>query len=166
LRVYRLLADQFRFFPMDIPAPQGTSWRALFKVVVALHDIGKSVAMEMGNKRLHHLFSTHVTDSLMKQLGFPEPQRRMARSLMNHDLIADAIRQVGSVEDSIHGLELLARENGMTGADYFRVQAFFFTIDAASYTNVRRRHFYRIGGALRPARHAIFPQLETHFFAP
>lgn len=164
LRVFATAQSQDAFLPLDIPAPRGTTWKKIFKLAIALHDISKGVAAEAGNKNDHHPLCVPMAEKIMGALRVQAGTRRLVRSLIEHDLIADVMRDRRSVAESYLALTELAQANEMAPAEFFRIQLFFFTADAASFDNVRKQHFEEASdGSLHPTKQEPFRVLQRSF---
>lgn len=163
LRVFGVAAKQDAFMP-DVAPPRGTTWKTLFKLAIALHDISKGVAAEAGNKNEHHHLCVPMAEKIMADLRVAPKHQLVIRSLIEHDLIGDVMRNRRTVAESHTALADLARDNGMAPVDFFRMQVFFFTLDAASFDNVRKLHFVEdLDGSLHPTKQTAFRELAQSF---
>jgi hypothetical protein len=134
-----------------------------FKLVLALHDIGKHV--ERSQSLPGRQPTLRILADVMARSGFSAAEGRLALALVSHDLIGDLARQRISVDEAFAALSRKAAEAGMAGRDFFRLQLFFSTVDGGSYPWLASHAFSRKHGKLLPTSPEI-RALAERFGAP
>lgn len=127
----------------QVNAPPGVRLEPALRWMLTLHDVGKPAAVESGDRAMQHAFTTPVLVELSRKMGFSEREIGLMRAIIDNDAIGETLhwdikRDVG---DAAGELRALAREVGMTPADYFELQSLFFVSDAASYRFLLERIF-------------------------
>lgn len=134
----------------QIKAPKGVDFFRLMKVTAGLHDIGKPLAIQAGDPTLQHQYTLPILERKLKELGFRPPEIEIARAIVGNDVLGDFMKGNITEDQARAGISALAARAGMSGSDYFRLQSFFYTIDASSYPALRNRVFEYDGTGLRP----------------
>jgi hypothetical protein len=152
LRVYRLYENQVRYFGLDqIKTPESIDLANLIKFTIALHDIGKPLAVKAGNKALQHLYTIPIMDEAMPKLGFSKAEINLAKVIVDNDVIGELDQGLVTPEQAYRELNELAAKTSLSPRDFFRLQTFFYTIDAGSYPGLLKKIFTRKDGKLVPA---------------
>jgi hypothetical protein len=112
-----------------------------FRVILAMHDIGVSLAIEEGTKRGMEvkeakkvgqaIYTTKLMESAMGNLGFDGKEIDVAKALVSDDPIGSYLRSGNFPTASIRRM---ARESGMPLVDFFDLLIVFYMVDAGSYT--------------------------------
>lgn len=176
LMVYEQLNSQFRHFGLDdIEMPQDVSLRRMFNGLIGLHDIGKSVAIEEGDKHRQHEFTTPIIKHTLAQAGLTPTEIALAANLVDNDILGDVVKRdskKATKEEPQEDLDTtaayervctLASEVSMNPDDYFKLQAFFYTVDASSYAFLRKHVFDDHDGKMVP-KSKSFAALERRVF--
>jgi hypothetical protein len=126
-----MVARQLERYLAGAPLPHGAS-RALLRLTVLLHDIGKARANRDG-------YSQHTaTKAVIAQIGESLPLTRQERLLMlallNGDPIGLFLREKISLEQATNHIRQSARQAQMPPAEFLRVLTLLYQADAASYT--------------------------------
>lgn len=149
--VYDIFEEQLPYFPIGkIPTPTNIDIPNLMKFTVALHDIGKPLAIKAGNKALQHIYTLPIMVDMMEKVGFSKAEIDIAKSIVNNDVLGDLMKGVTSPADAHKKVVELASHTSLRPKDYFKLQSFFYTIDAASYPSLRQRIFREVNGVLTP----------------
>ncbi len=136
-------AMQWDLFDLEsVVVPPGFALKALLKATIALHDIGKgSPAYLSGFGITQHQATVPILKRTLATLGFSEAEIALAVALVNHDHIGLWLRDSQSVDESYRGLAALAATTVLKPRDFFRLQTFYYVVDAASYFHLRRKVF-------------------------
>lgn len=105
----------------------------LFRLVLALHDIGKPKALAEGNKDLHHKYSAETLQWLLQELGYSERDIRLARVLVDRDPIGQLFKSK-NVNRSARQVLAMAHEAGVDPDEFLELLLIFYKCDASSYT--------------------------------
>lgn len=105
------------------------------KVVLALHDIGKSLCSDTTRQ---HEFTMPILRDVMNKMGFSEQEVRLAGNLVDNDLLGDwqqgKTHDVGEVRGA---LRELAQDSGVPMKDFLAMQKLFYISDSSSYEPIR-----------------------------
>lgn len=130
-------------YAQDVVVPKGVRLERTLRWTMTLHDIGKSAALESGDKAAQHAFTVPVVVALSKKLGFADAEIALMRALVDNDAIGEALNPAKGrdLDDAARELRLLAKETGTTPADFFALQNLFWVSDAGAYRFLRERIF-------------------------
>lgn len=110
--------------------------------LLAFHDIGKSIAVRIGNKSLQADFNGPYAVTLMKALKFNPAEVKLAHALeQNDDTIGSYLRGIITYDQAQAEFKKWAQYAGMKPEDFFKLQQLYFTADAGSYPDLRSRAF-------------------------
>ncbi|MFV1917254.1 MAG: hypothetical protein ACC618_02125 [Patescibacteria group bacterium] len=118
------------FFTKRLPA--GVD-RNFFRVVLALHDIGKPRAVSKGNTKRQHEYTKPIIKSVLKDLNYKDEDINTALALVSTDSIGEFIKH-GTLDESTKGISEGARLAKMRVGEFFGLLTIFFKVDAGSYT--------------------------------
>lgn len=142
--VLAVFKEQERFYDFSQDKiPSDIRLKALFRVALALHDIGKPAAVEKGNIFLQHQFTEPMLRKYFKKLGFTTKETELAVSLVNNDILGELLQERLSVDNALEQINKLAKTNNLSSSAFLKLQTLFFTSDAASYFRVRESAFRR-----------------------
>lgn len=112
-----------------------------FRVILAMHDIGVSAAIEEGTKRGlgigdakkvgQAIYTSKLIESAMGNLGFGRKEIDVAKTLVSDDPIGSYLKSGNFTTASIRRM---ARESGMSVLNFFDLILVFYMVDAGSYT--------------------------------
>jgi hypothetical protein len=125
---------------------------ATLKLTLALHDIGKPYAIAAGDKERQHEFTIPLLEKVFLQLGFSVNEVKLAKALVDNDVIGEWIQGRISLEQAKEELEKIAQTAGMSLINYIPLQLLFYTADAGSYPNLYRRVFTTVDDLLIPKK--------------
>lgn len=142
LMVYDVFNEIRRFFPLQNRITKdGTNLEDLTNFIIALHDIGKPVAIKNEGKHLQHEYTLPIIQDIMKTHGFQQNDVNVISSLIGNDVLGNLMKGTISPQEAFRRLNSFANDAGMNPSDFFQLQAFFYTIDAASYPLLRAKIF-------------------------
>lgn len=163
LMVFENLRDQFPVFhkKFDWQMPESLRLQELLRLTVALHDIGKPIAIAKGDKKLQHEFTLQILTVQLKKLAFLPPEVRLAEALVGHDFLGEMVKGRASAAETLPQLSKLAKTADVEFRNYFPLQAMFYCIDAAAYPSLRQRIFTKtFEGLLVPDRDSFYQLCE------
>jgi hypothetical protein len=123
-----------------------------FKFMIALHDIGKPLAYEAGNKNRQHEFTIPILIREMKRFGFTEEETRLATSIVDNDLVSDFATQKTDAIKARAGFVKAAAQARLPLMDYAPLRFLFFSCDAGAYNEVRTKIFTWENSLMVPSR--------------
>lgn len=145
-RVINLYEQQKKFFDLE-----HVNWPPGFRVaqldrfmhtMLALHDIGKSIAFRTGDKSLQAEFNGPYMTTLMKALGFNDVEISVAHALeQNDDTIGSFLRGQLQRKDALAKFEEWAGHARIEPRQFFKLQSAYFSVDAGSYPMLHARAF-------------------------
>jgi len=152
LRVFKLFEEQRKVFPLryQFTLPDDIRVWETLRIAIALHDIGKPLALRAGDKDRQHEFTVPILLSHLNRLGFTEREARLAEALVGHDIVGELSKGLISLDEARVSLRALARAAQLPDAVFLPLQALFFVSDAGSYPYLRSRVFTFEGRVLMP----------------
>jgi len=108
----------------------------LMEHVVALHDIGKPIAIKGGDKSKQHSKTLPILEKQLQSQGFSPKEITIAKTLVGNDVIGRLIQGKINVATAASSLTKLAEQSGLNAADYFSLQASLYKADASSYPSL------------------------------
>ncbi|MFH1416153.1 MAG: cyclic nucleotide-binding domain-containing protein [Elusimicrobiota bacterium] len=126
-----MLLGQFEkyFRGMEFPAGVDTG---LFRLILALHDIGKPKALVEGTDE--HEETARMMREMLGKLGYSSSQIAVAENLIDGESIGIVLKDSGKIDRAASIIRRGAQKAGIAAAAYFELSAIFFMCDAGSYT--------------------------------
>lgn len=119
------------FSETELPADIDSNF---FRVILALHDIGKDDAYRnTGDKHNQHKFTQSIMEPALSQLGFGEQDIRVALALVSGDPIGTYIKH-GEGKRTTERVTQMANDAGLPFYDFLKLLLVFYQVDAGSYT--------------------------------
>ena len=110
--------------------------------ILALHDIGKGIAVKARDKELQHFYTTKFVRTYLKSAKFTDKEINLAVALIDHDSVGEYLRPDGiTAAKSRRQLHERAKIAGMSYPNFMKLQQLFYTSDAASYPFLKKRVF-------------------------
>ncbi len=153
--VEQVYAAQKKFYDVDGTKVGSVSAASLFPLVLALHDIGKPVAVAAGDKDRQHEFTSPIVRGVMDGLGYSDLEIRFALSLIDQDIIGTMSKAIDYYHKDLDSATQVGRSNlgkfadalHMGTLDFSKMQVLYFVSDAASYPGLQQNIFHRGCGA-------------------
>jgi hypothetical protein len=149
-RVYGVFDEQLPFFEPAIAQIKSLDVVRLMKFSLALHDIGKPIAIREKSKRDQHEFTVPILYGQLEKSGFRSEEAQFLEALMGHDELGRFIKGRAVLDETVEFFKNRSRESGLALQDFFLAQVFYYTVDAASYRFLRHRVFEARQGRLWP----------------
>lgn len=127
----------------------GIDLRRLMPAVLSLHDIGKPLAIEAGDRELQHEFTLPILRSVLGKEGFGEQEIKLAEALVGHDVFGDVLRGRASVGEGRRVLAKRAAQAGMDPQVFMQLAGLYYKADAISYPALRKTLFKKGSTKLR-----------------
>lgn len=130
----RMVCEQFMkyFNSANVPIR-----RDLLLVFLALHDIGKPIAEQAGNREEQYEY----TSSIIRKVSldccgnhYTENDRKILLSLVQGDYIGEYFKGIVNVDKTVDQLSVLALMANMRLTDYLYLYMIYYQCDIASYT--------------------------------
>lgn len=111
------------------------SERRFFRLFLALHDIGKSLAIEQtGEKSNQAQFTGPILAAVLKYCEFEERWVRLVVELEHHDLLGQYLKDQVSLDEAVDQLEDIADITGFSSKEVLQYLTIFYQSDAGAYT--------------------------------
>ena len=108
--------------------------RGIFRLFLALHDIGKPDAIAQGDKNLQHKFTVPIIRKILAKYCIGKTQTDIACALIDIDIPGDYIRDRISLECAVQKLHQNAKRAKLPTEKFFELLLIFYKCDAGSYT--------------------------------
>jgi len=143
-----LLMPKFNW--SEIPDPPNVDIRRTIRFAYALHDSGKPFAFELKSPKMHEEFSAELLGQVMTRAGFTMAEIELARALIGNDAIGLMIRGDESPQEAYEEILRFSKQTNLTPREFFKVQSFYYAVDASSYPELKSRLFREENGMLVP----------------
>lgn len=124
--------NQFEKYFASKKLPLGMD-KNVFRLVLALHDIGKPKALKEQNKDLHHEYSAQIIGKVLGDIDYNEAEIRLAMSLVSKDPIGSLFKR-GSIKKCASDVIEMAKLANVDPVEFLELLIILFTCDASSYT--------------------------------
>jgi hypothetical protein len=108
--------------------------RDLFRLMLAVHDIGKPDALLAGDVHRQYEFTTKKAEPFLKDIQVTEEDSRMLLTLLSGDPIGRCIQKELSIEQATDEIEKLAKQAQIGTEAFFQIQTAYYQSDASAYT--------------------------------
>lgn len=126
-----MVMSQFeRYFPGELPG--GTDKR-LFRLLLALHDIGKPWAVVQGQKSRQHERTVVLLERYLPRYGFSGSGVRLAVALSDGDPIGGYLQRK-DLGAAVAKLREMSGASGLERERFFDLLLVYYMADASSYT--------------------------------
>lgn len=134
LEEHTLLAmSQFEKYFSATQLP-GKGDKQIFRILLALHDIGKPQAVAYGRKEEQHARTLEIINEIKEELPLSPEQLNVVMSLVDGDPIGLFIRGRADLESTVEEIRIKAEKAGLTAAEFFDLLTIYYQMDASSYT--------------------------------
>jgi hypothetical protein len=118
----------------------GFKVRRVIEYGAALHDIGKPLAYDAGDKHQQHKLTQPIFRDTLKRLKLSEPEIDFGWSLFGHDWLGAAVQGKVPVDKAAQGLAARARYAKLAPADFAVLFKLFYLSDVAAYPRMKAKH--------------------------
>lgn len=121
------------YAPYSLPGEAGRGW---FRIFLALHDIGKPIAIakDPQGKRNQHLYTWGLMEKFYRQIDAGDSGIALGKALLHDDPIGSYLRGRRSQKDTETLIRTQADSTPLSTADYFDLLQIYYKVDAGSYT--------------------------------
>lgn len=124
-------------------------YKILLPVVVALHDIGKPVAVRTsGSTEAQHEHNAKIMGGVLRSIGFTEAEVRVGRTLVSGDILGNHVKNRRHASYTYPVLVSAANQAGINKLEYIRLLRVEYIADAASYPSIAGNFYQEQGGRL------------------
>lgn len=130
--------DVFRQFLIETHhAPLDRRILKIMPVTIALHDIGKPLAISAGNRDSQHLFTVPIMESFLKENGWDSLDIKRSLALVSFTGFGQVLKKEKTAFMVAQEINKLARELEMTPKEFYLAKRAFFLADAGAYQQLR-----------------------------
>ncbi|MDD4151862.1 MAG: NAD(+) synthase [Candidatus Gracilibacteria bacterium] len=108
--------------------------REIFKLILALHDIGKAQAIENEGKEAQHKYTVKIIKNFFDEIGISKKYTKFAIALIETDVIGEYLQDKISILKAKKIIEKRAKKSGFSREIFLEILTIFFRIDAGAYT--------------------------------
>ena len=127
-----MVINQFEkyFKNKELPANLSPNF---FRLILALHDIGKPQAIAAGDKRNQHIHTERMIKEFLSDMDFSEKEIKIATALISKDPIGKYFKS-GNLDRSKNEIIEMAQAAEINIEEFFNLLIIFYKCDASSYT--------------------------------
>lgn len=104
------------------------------KLLLTLHDAGKSLAVSQGKKHNQHVYTKSIMEFIFPSIGMPAKRADTLISIMDQDIIGQFFMRYLSPKDAADQIHELADTIGCTVSELMPILKAFYICDAGAYT--------------------------------
>ncbi len=108
--------------------------REIFKLILALHDIGKPEAIENEGKEAQHGYTAKMIEEFFDEMEIEEKYKKFAISLIWIDVVWEYLQDKISLDEAREEIEKRAVNSGFDTKTFVELLIIFFRVDAGAYT--------------------------------
>lgn len=127
-----MVLRQFEKYFSSKKLPVGIN-KDFFRVLLALHDIGKPKAISKGDKKKQHLCTKEIIKSVLQTLNYKDKDINIAVALVSGDPIGEFIKH-DTLSESMKDVKKSASLAGKNVGEFFKLLEIYYKVDAGSYT--------------------------------
>jgi len=129
----QLVLNQFEHYYHDTPLP-GLIDKRFFRLLLALHDIGKPKAIENGDKKLQHLFTPPMVKDILKTLHFSIQEINIGLALLSQDPLGGYLKNKIDLKSAAGQIKKMAQKTELSLEIFYNLLLVYYKCDAGSYT--------------------------------
>jgi hypothetical protein len=126
-----LVMNEFEkyFFNVDLPIR-----RAVFRLLLALHDIGKPQAMKQGGIKYQHQYTPAIIQKFIHKLPIEAPENHIIINLVNNDILGLYMQNKITCEKAKNEIVNLVAQTNLSIIAFFKLMTLYYQCDVGSYT--------------------------------
>ncbi len=128
-----MVLHQFERYFSDDAIPNSSS-RAMLRLVLAVHDIGKPQAVRLNNKNLQHVHTTETIEALGKFFPWKQEDLKIAKALVDGDPIGKLFQSRITFSQAENEIKEMAEKAGLPASEFLKLLCILYQSDASSYT--------------------------------
>jgi hypothetical protein len=106
----------------------------LFRLMLALHDIGKPKAFNEGNKSNQYQYTVDIINSIRNALPFQANEVDLIIALVSSDVLGLYMQGLISVENAKQQIIKLAQQTNLSVSAFYKLMTIYYQCDIGSYT--------------------------------
>lgn len=120
----------------------------VFPIIIALHDIGKPLAIQNGHRHLQHEYTVPLMKNYLQKHNYSKTQIDMAVALVTYTGFGDLIKGVKSTFEVSVEIHQIAASLGISALDFYNAKRIFYIADAGSYQQLQPLFIKSSAGSL------------------
>ncbi len=137
-----------------------TRFLRVLPIAIALHDIGKPLAIEQGRRDLQHNFTIPLIRSYLNEKHWPEEDVNLVVDLVSYSGLGDLAKKTKTADVVVKELRILAANLRVPVSELYQAKRAFYFSDAGAYPQLRDFVFNELpDGRLEP-KSERFVELE------
>lgn len=108
--------------------------RGIFRLLLALHDVGKVEAIANGNKDDQHEYTVDIIGEMFDALSLSNKDKSIVTTLIEADYLGGYIRGRIETQETVEAIKYSVKRVGIGTQDFFELLTIFYRCDAGSYT--------------------------------
>lgn len=108
--------------------------KSLFRLMLALHDIGKPKAFNEGNKNNQYQYTVEMINNIRNALPFQTNEIDLIIALVSNDVLGLYMQDVISIENAKQQIIKLAQQTNLPVSTFYKLITVYYQCDIGSYT--------------------------------
>jgi hypothetical protein len=105
-----------------------------FRIMLAVHDLGKPRAFQTGNKERQYEFTLRILDEIADRLPFSSDDFKLLKALLASDILGEYFQSQVTLKEAVEKLAQLNSGTRLGITEFFRFMMIYYQCDTASYT--------------------------------
>lgn len=119
-------------------------YRIMMPVVVALHDIGKPVAVRtQGSTESQHVHNAKIVAGVLRSIGFTEDEVRVGKTIVSGDILGNHVKNGRHYSYTYPLVVSAAKQAGISKLEFMKLLRVEYVADANAYPGVRNSAFWQ-----------------------
>jgi len=114
----------------------GNASPAFFRLLLALHDIGKPEAIASGDKRRQHFHTKSIIDRITHRIPLPSDEMKRMMVLLEGDALGEFMKGQSNAEDTAVIIADQAGRCEKSANAYLDLLTIYYQMDVAAYTSM------------------------------
>lgn len=106
----------------------------LFRLMLALHDIGKPKAFNEGNKNNQYQYTVEMINNVRNALPFQSNEIDLIIALVGNDVLGLYMQNLISIENAKQQIIKLAQQTNLPVSAFYKLITVYYQCDIGSYT--------------------------------
>lgn len=132
----------------------------ILPITIALHDIGKPLAIQNGNRDSQHLYTIPMLETLLKKHHFSRRQIETSKALIMYTGFGDLAKNQKNSFEVAKDIYQISESLGLSSRDFYIAKKLFYTADAGAYSQLRKHIFNELEDGSLDLKTGRFFELE------
>lgn len=108
--------------------------KSVFRLLLAIHDIGKPLANNIGNRHQQYEFTADLLNKHRKELPLSLANFNLIKNIVTFDPIGLFLQNQLDLHSTVSQIEKRAKQSNFQRQDFFDILCVYYQSDVASYT--------------------------------